>query len=556
MSYRGNRARVVLCFVVGALLIAACSAKTTTEATNADSTGGSGSTGSAPPTGVATTGPPPTGTLTAANATIVGPPKQAGVQHLDFTFGPLTIAPGQNEITFSGPDVAKPAVDGYIVAIYPNLLRSDGSVPPVDIIHLHHGVWVNLSGKDPTAPLPERFFASGEEKTTMIVPPGYGYPFKTSDKWLINYMLHNLLSTPDEVSITYSMDFIPASDPAAKNIKPVRPIWMDVQNGSTYPVFDSLKNAGKDGLFTYPDDATDPYQGGKAKNEWTVDKDTVLIATGGHLHPGGLYTDLYVKRSGATASAEAAPSVKGDKAHLFRSEAVYYEPAGAVSWDVALTVTQPDWMVSVKKGDVLSTTTTYDSARASWYESMGIMVMWAYDGGTNGRDPFQTKVDSRGNLTHGHLAENDNHGDQPTPKFVDMTKLPNGVAAETVTIADFAYAPGDMSGIYTDVPIVKPGGAMKFINQDAPLERGIWHTITACKAPCNQTTGGAYPLADGDVTFDSGQLGKVGVPTSGFLEWSVPKTIPPGTYTYFCRVHPSMRGAFRVTDGNPGDAAK
>ncbi|MCW2959051.1 MAG: hypothetical protein JWP18_1854, partial [Solirubrobacterales bacterium] len=28
--------------------------------------------------------------------------------------------------------------------------------------------------------------------------------------------------------------------------------------------------------------------------------------------------------------------------------------------------------------------------------------------------------------------------------------------------------------------------------------------------------------------------------------WSTPNTLPVGTYTYFCRVHPFMRGGFRV----------
>ena len=28
--------------------------------------------------------------------------------------------------------------------------------------------------------------------------------------------------------------------------------------------------------------------------------------------------------------------------------------------------------------------------------------------------------------------------------------------------------------------------------------------------------------------------------------WQTPKNLPVGTYTYFCRIHPFMRGAFRV----------
>ena len=30
------------------------------------------------------------------------------------------------------------------------------------------------------------------------------------------------------------------------------------------------------------------------------------------------------------------------------------------------------------------------------------------------------------------------------------------------------------------------------------------------------------------------------------INWNTPATLAPGTYTYFCRIHPFMRGAFRV----------
>ena len=89
-----------------------------------------------------------------------------------------------------------------------------------------------------------------------------------------------------------------------------------------------------------------------------------------------------------------------------------------------------------------------------------------------------------------------------------------------------------------------PGGSLTFVNRDAA--RTIFHTITACRAPCNRTTGIAYPLADGPVDFDSGELG---FGPQGFTAaanrdtWSTPATLGPGTYTYFCRVHPFMRGA-------------
>jgi plastocyanin len=280
-----------------------------------------------------------------------------------------------------------------------------------------------------------------------------------------------------------------------------------------------------------------------------VDRDGVLIATAGHLHPGGLYTDLYVERAGATALKGHDKEGRPDTAHLFRSTAKYFEPAGAVSWDVAMSATKPDWRVALKAGDVLETSATYDSERASWYESMGIMVAWMVDG-TDGADPFSTAVDEPGLLTHGHLPENDNHGGKPASKqFVDARKLPSQPdRVSTIPIENFVYARGDLT-VADSVPTVGMGSSITFDNSiDAPIGNGIWHTITACQAPCDRSTGIAYPLADGDVTFDSGELGIAGPPTANRLTWETPSDLPTGTYTYFCRIHPSMRGAFRVTD--------
>ena len=472
-----------------------------------------------------------------------------GAKRLHFKVGPFEILPGQNSIDFTR-GIPQPKVDGFVTAIRPDLRRADGTIPAVDVIHLHHGVWLNVSNRDATASTPERFFAAGEEKTATILPDGFGYPYKTTDRWLFNYMLHNLLAKKDVVWVTYDVDFIPASSKAGKSIIPARPIWMDIQNGGVYPVFDAHKGTGTDGVFTYPDQAVNPYPG-KALNEWTVDRDMVLVAAGGHLHPGGLYNDLWLRRDGATVPKGGAKPGSSDTAHLFRSNAVYYEPAGAVSWDVAMTVTPQNYRVDLKKGDVLETTVAYDTAEASWYESMGIMVIWAADAeDVKGRvtDPFTKAVRTKAVLTHGHLAENNNHGGKPAPKdFVNALKLPNQVEQVTnIQIENFVYARGDLT-VADSVPTVKQGQSITFDNSiDAPLANGIWHTITACKAPCNRSTGVAYPRANADIQFDSGELGIAGPPTADRLTWSTPRDLDTGTYTYFCRVHPSMRGAFRV----------
>jgi plastocyanin len=124
-----------------------------------------------------------------------------------------------------------------------------------------------------------------------------------------------------------------------------------------------------------------------------------------------------------------------------------------------------------------------------------------------------------------------------------------------VNIADFTYGRGDLSsaGKNGRPPVVKRGHALEFTNldsqSDTPLNQAAYHTITACKAPCNKSTGIAYPVANGSRQFDSAELGfgpNYATAAANRNTWATPKNLPRGTYTYFCRIHPFMRGAFRV----------
>ena len=485
-----------------------------------------------------------------------------GAKRMKYKVGPFQVKPGQNEI--SNQLISdRPQFDGYITRMRPDLVYTSGKVPGVDVIHLHHGVWLNLAQRDTTVPgLPERFVAAGEEKTIVKFPKGYGYANGADDTWLLNHMIHNLTPVPTQVYMVLEIDIIPKGSRAARGIKPVRPVWMDVENGSGYPVFDVLKDSGQKGRYTYPDDASNPYGGGVRQDEWKLDRPGILVATAGHLHPGGLFTDLFVKRRGArvrqarcgrraTASKRRscrlrAPVVSGRRVHLARSRAKYFEPAGAVSWDVTMTATRSDWRVKLRKGDVLSTSATYDTTRGAWWESMGIMVAWMAESGP-GVDPFKRRVSFAGPPTHGHLAENDNHGGRPTG-MPDARNLPDGAENPgNVDMVDFKYQLGDLSlaapaGL---PPVIRPGQTLNFRNQ-VDDKKAIYHSITSCKAPCNKSTGIAYPIADGDVQFESGTLGSAAPPTTGALEWKTPEGLDAGTYTYFCRIHPFMRGAFRV----------
>jgi hypothetical protein len=449
----------------------------------------------------------------------------AHAETLTYRFGPIHVSPGQNTIELAGNDL-KPPVDGWITGFKPNLTYANGVVPRVDVVHLHHGVW--FSNYYP-------LFAAGEEKTILRAPSGYGWRYQTSDQWVMNHMIHNLTPTPADVYIDYELEFVRDGTPEAAAMQEVRTLWLDVRFGSYYPVFDVHRGTGgRDGRYTFPDESRE--RRNYTRHRFTVQQDGVLVATGGHLHPGGLWTDLWLERG-------------GKRVRLFRSRATYFEPAGAVSWDVAMEVTPPEWRVGVKAGDVLSTTATYESKRASWYEAMGIMQV-AYNPGGSGPDPFATDVDVRGTLTHGHLNENRNHGGAFSG-LADPRKLLSGPVprGRTVAINDFVYGAGDLlrTGVRRRPPTIRRGTSLRFVNRDG--DDGILHSITSCRAPCNRTTGIAYPLADGPVRFDSGNLGfgPAGMTAAAQrVSWRTPKGLRAGTYTFFCRVHPFMRGAFRV----------
>ena len=157
--------------------------------------------------------------------------------------------------------------------------------------------------------------------------------------------------------------------------------------------------------------AKNPYGQGPPLNEFTVDHPGTLIGTAGHVHPGGLYDDLDLIRPGADAVAAArSPGRVPNSVRLFRSSAHYWDKRGPISWDMAMTATARRLAPAGQGRRHAADQRHLRTTRASWYESMGIMVVWeAWDDQT-GVDPFTHTLDQIGHVTHGHLPENNHHG--------------------------------------------------------------------------------------------------------------------------------------------------
>ena len=145
-----------------------------------------------------------------------------------------------------------------------------------------------------------------------------------------------------------------------------------------------------------------------------------------------------------------------------------------------MTATRDDWAVAVQDGRRAQVDRDATTPHASWYESMGIVVVWMYNG-TGGDDPFVKKVDRPGVLTHGHLPENDNHGGKKTT-LKDPRKLAAGPATPGVDISNFLYGDSDLAA-RKPVPTVRRGSRSRSTTS-TPTPKNVWHSITACKAPC------------------------------------------------------------------------
>ncbi len=296
-------------------------------------------------------------------------------------------------------------------------------------------------------------------------------------------------------------------------------------------------------------------------------------------------------------------STEEDK-RIFTSDATYFDNE-PLSWNFRMTVSGvPFWKVNMYEGTMLRINSVYETDRASWYEGMGIAVAYVHPYSDAeefyGLDPFDPGTEivddipaaechptlaanpdrlcTRGLITRGETPGGDRKGGANARPWESA----DGPVTQDISIAGFLYLPGDLGSVsLTGVPQVRRDEPVTFWNLDAATN--VYHTVTACAYPCNGQTGIDYPIADfgwgrgdlapggdGPVTYDSAELGYS--PDFGPAR----SQIPPGSgedpgewayngiaysftpadlnleagevYTYYCRVHPFMRGSFKVVE--------
>jgi hypothetical protein len=184
-----------------------------------------------------------------------------------------------NQFAFN---VQKPCTNCYITGMTARLVGADRTTTVGHgngRVQLHHMVLFNReAGKtdatcDVGLPFPlgllfgQRFFASGDERTPIIFPPGYGYHVGAASNWTLIWDLASENTTAQQVYYEVSFNWVP--DAQAPGFKNLEPIWFDVaQCGfSTFSV---------------------PAGPSQRSWTWTVNRPGVITNIGGHVHDGGI----------------------------------------------------------------------------------------------------------------------------------------------------------------------------------------------------------------------------------------------------------------------------
>ena len=420
--------------------------------------------------------------LLALAAPAVATPKQ-----LTFKAGPFPVSAYSVRLGNDRGTIPTPRRDGWITRMEADVVDTrTGKVVPIKRIMLHHIVFwnmgANLRGRQP-------FYGDGEERAKMVLPPGYGYRVRKDDRWGFVWMLMNHRWLADSVYIRYRVWF----DTAPK--KEVIPMVWDTSHGRQGLVFD-VPGTGRPGS---QDVRISEYRAPVAGR---------LVAGLGHVHGGA--TDLSLGR----------PECPSAGRHVYRSRPTWGLPSNAF-YKVRPVLHEPGPInmtqfttasgVPIAKGELLRMTSRYDNTRPHT-RAMGLMLAYLHPDPTVTRPcgarpadfrVLRTATPGRGRAPRISVNIYDYASNGRVKQVVGPPSAWQRLAGDaTATVFDFNFRAGNIS---------VPRGATVRWRFDGPS----LHNVTLASGPegfsSNRLMGGAV--------FEK-------------------RLTRPGTYTFFCELHP------------------
>jgi hypothetical protein len=237
-------------------------------------------------------------------------------------YGPYTIPAGtetnpgmiHNRLQFA---VKRPCVDCFITGFKPDLVYPDGSRATMEQgPMLHHAVWTSQWRRDATCGSTllglagERFFASGDERTEISFPYGYGYRVRWYDSWnmLVDLMNHSTAAQTVYVQVTYT------TRPSWESVQSVKPVWLDIDQCG-------------DSEYSIPAGYSDTHW------DWSVNVPGKVVAAVGHVHGHGIAVEATNESEGGSLICRSEATLDPNDPHRVMSMGTCTgDPIARVSW--------------------------------------------------------------------------------------------------------------------------------------------------------------------------------------------------------------------------------
>ena len=423
-----------------------------------------------------------------------------------------------------------PAQNGFITHMETDIVdEGTGAQVPISRLMLHHIVFLNLNRQDNTCGgqgylgfdgrkgfgtlAPQRFYAAGEERMKLSMPPGYGYPTDQTNNWGVVAMVMNHRSTSDHALIHYEVTV--DSSP----LTPVKPYWFDVRDCRSDPIYNvrSVAKAAKRATKVDKTGAAKKHKKAKKKRkkrpaptinetrDYVIPESGRVVAGAGHVHGGGVGLKLTEPNCGNREVARSDPTWGLPDHPFYNVRPILHEPGPINMSAFGSTSGLP-----VHAGETIRLNSIYDNSLPH-VRVMGIMVVYLAP------DPGVTE--NCGAVPNWNVLKTNQPGRTgPVPFKIPLTGLDDNGQATTINAP-----PGRIqkAGINTVIPV----GDRFFGVPNLRVRQGSWLTWQFNGTELHNLTLANGPLGIGTDNLDGGRT---------FTQ----KFGRPGTYRFFCALHP------------------
>lgn len=240
---------------------------------------------------------PRPGLLLALLAGVLALPAPALAQERTVTYriGPIPMG-GYSTVSKATFDIPHPKTNFSLRYMHARIVDAKGRFLPQEQVMLHHVTFVNRGRVDGEKSQfyceegnRERFYGTGEEDQSLVLPPGYGYRVRGDDRWHASWMLMNHKFKRRTVFIEYTMRYA-----SGWSDTPVTPYWIGVEPCKRDPIF-QVPGGGAPGS-TYT-----------KQIDWTPPVDGRIVAVGTHLHGGSKAMRITDPACGGRTLVESFP---------------------------------------------------------------------------------------------------------------------------------------------------------------------------------------------------------------------------------------------------------